>query len=145
VEGRVREADERLRAAAIVPAQHGRRERARGVAEEVVHFPLVFDGVPLASSSSRRRLSSERRVAEKKLVGGSCIWSPDTITWSARKRAGTASSRGTWLASSKITTSKALVSMGRVSETLSGLMSQTGLGSGMTSPPRPPPRPRTGL
>src|SRR5688572_4020360 len=58
-------------------------------------------------------------------VGGSCIRSPTTITCAPRNSAGTASSTGIWLASSKITTSND-VSSGRVSDSDDGLISHTG-------------------
>ena len=49
--------------------------------------------------------SSSGFAAEKKLVGGSCIWSPTTTTCPDRKRHGTAPSSRIWLASSKTVTS----------------------------------------
>ena len=66
-------------------------------------------------------------------VGGSCIRSPTTITCAPRNSAGTASSTGIWLASSKITTSND-VSSGRVSDSDDGLISHTGRIAATTAP-----------
>ena len=62
------------------------------------------------------------------------VWA---MTCLARLSAGTASSHGIWLASSKITTSNSDVDRGRVSETDSGLINQIGLRSLTTKPLSP--------
>ncbi|MNT00368.1 hypothetical protein D3C72_1347980 [compost metagenome] len=94
---------------------------------------------PLSASSPATDTvsSSASRPDEKKLVGGSCISSPTTMICGARYSAGTASSTGIWLASSKITTSKRSAASGSVSDTDSGLISQMGFMSRTTRPVSP--------
>ena len=134
VERGVREADQRLVAAAVVPAQQRRRQVPRGLGEEAV--------ARRARSSTRRRLASStiarrpRRAAfEREEVGRRqlhLVADDDHLRRAVQRR--TASSSGIWLASSKMTTSKNRRSSGSVSETLSGLISQIGLRSRITQP-----------
>ena len=88
-----------------MPAEHRRRQVLGGVVEEAVARQVVLRLLFAASSTVSSSSSSSAVLAEKKLVGGSCISSPTTITCLPRNSDGTASSSGTWLASSKITTS----------------------------------------
>ncbi|KAF5056768.1 hypothetical protein DSECCO2_363730 [anaerobic digester metagenome] len=94
-------------------------------------MPQVSHSSSMLSRSGSSSSSSDDRA--KKEVGGICLLSPTTITWSPRAIEPMASSGHIWEASSKITVSNRVLSRSRNWATDRGLMSMHGLSSPIRS------------
>ena len=111
----VRERDQALVPAAIMPVSRMRDVRSETLVEDTL---LVLDSVPSSISSTPRSPT---------LVGGNCSGSPTMITWLPRAIAPMASQTGICDASSKMTTSKGDASGGRYWAMESGLIITQGV------------------